>query len=181
MPKRLKLFLPLLVFLLLISVFLYTLLKKDYNPRLLPSALIDKPMPAFQLPLLMRPDVAVNEKQITQGKPTLLNIWASWCVSCRVEHPFLDQLAKQGVRIVGVNYKDERSDAEKWLANLGNPYQMIIFDYQGGLGLDLGVYGAPETYLLDGEGIIRYKHVGVVDETVWQSTLKALYQQWQKP
>ena len=102
-------------------------------------------------------------------------MWATWCVSCRVEHPYLQQLADQGVPIYGINYKDEDAAALRWLQELGDPYIANIADHQGSLGLDLGVYGAPETYLVDAEGVIRYRHVGVVDERVWTTILQPLY------
>ena len=111
------------------------------------------------------------------GEPALLNVWATWCVACRVEHPYLQQLADSGVPIYGVNYKDEDGAAGRWLAELGNPYRFNIADRDGTLGLDLGVYGAPETYLLDADGVIRYRHVGVVDERVWETILQPRYLQ----
>ncbi len=111
-----------------------------------------------------------------RGRPALVNVWATWCPSCKVEHPYLNQLAQQGVVIHGVNYKDDNAAALKWLAEFHNPYQLDIRDEQGSLGLDLGVYGAPETFLIDAKGIIRYKHVGVVDATVWREQLAPLYQ-----
>jgi len=102
---------------------------------------------------------------------TLVNIWATWCVSCRVEHPYLNKLAESGVRIVGLNYKDDTVAAQQWLTDLGNPYQWNIVDKDGRLGVDLGVFGAPETYVLDKQGVIRYKHVGVVDQRVWDEKM----------
>jgi cytochrome c biogenesis protein CcmG/thiol:disulfide interchange protein DsbE len=107
----------------------------------------------------------------------LLNVWATWCVSCRVEHPYLHQLADLGVLIYGVNYKDDDADAMRWLDQLGNPYVANIVDSEGTLGLDLGVYGAPETYLVDAAGVIRYRHVGVVDDRVWRTILQPLYEE----
>ena len=119
-------------------------------------------------------------RQLTEadlkGKPALVNVWATWCVSCKVEHPVLNKLAQQGVVIYGVNYKDVNADALKWLAEFHNPYQMDIRDEQGTLGLDLGVYGAPETFFIDAKGIIRDKYVGVIDETVWREKLAPVYQ-----
>jgi len=109
------------------------------------------------------------------GQVSLLNVWATWCVACRVEHPYLLDLAERGVPIFGLNYKDDGSDARKWLLDLGNPYRLDIADREGTLGLDLGVYGAPETYLLDAGGVIRYRHVGIVDQQVWESILQPLY------
>lgn len=169
--KRWIMVLPLAVF-LLVAVFLYRGLYLD--PAELPSAMIGKPFPSFSLPAVE------GEKTLTQadllGKPALVNVWGTWCVSCRVEHPVLNKLAEQGVVIYGVNYKDDNAAALKWLKDFHNPYQLNIRDEQGTLGLDLGVYGAPETFLIDAKGIIRHKFVGVVDETVWREQLAALYQ-----
>ncbi|MET1078152.1 MAG: DsbE family thiol:disulfide interchange protein [Pseudomonas sp.] len=169
--KRLILLLPLAIF-LGVAVVLYRGLFLD--PAELPSALIGKPFPAFALPAVD------GGKALTQadlkGKPALVNVWATWCVSCRVEHPVLNQLAQQGVVIHGVNYKDDNAAARKWLAEFHNPYGLNIDDAQGSLGLDLGVYGAPETFLIDAQGIIRHKYVGVIDERVWREKLAPLYQ-----
>ncbi|UVM23452.1 DsbE family thiol:disulfide interchange protein [Pseudomonas wadenswilerensis] len=168
--KRWIMVLPLAVF-LLVAVFLYRGLFLD--PSELPSAMIGKPFPAFAL-------ASVDGKPLTEadllGKPALVNVWATWCPSCKIEHPYLNKLAEQGVVIHGVNYKDDNAAALKWLAEFHNPYQLDIRDEQGSLGLDLGVYGAPETFLIDAKGIIRYKHVGVVDATVWREQLATQYQ-----
>ena len=173
MPARLKLFLPLILFAVL-ALFLFRGLELD--PRELPSALIDRPLPEFTLPALG------EARQLTRadvtGEVALFNVWATWCVSCRVEHPYLQQLADLGVRIYGVNYKDEDDAALRWLMELGDPYLANIADNEGSLGLDLGVYGAPETYLVDAGGIVRYRHVGVVDERVWQEVLEPLYRKF---
>lgn len=174
MGPRLKLFLPLILFAVL-ALFLYRGLQLD--PRELPSALIDRPLPAFELPALGQDRVLTREQVI--GEVALFNVWATWCVSCRVEHPYLHMLAERGVPIYGVNYKDEDADALRWLAELGDPYRLNIVDAQGTLGLDLGVYGAPETYLVDAAGVIRYRHVGVVDERVWRDILQPLYDELQ--
>jgi cytochrome c biogenesis protein CcmG/thiol:disulfide interchange protein DsbE len=170
MGPRLKLFIPLLLFVAL-ALFLFRGLQLD--PTELPSALIDKPLPEFELPALGL-DRILRREDVT-GEVALFNVWATWCVSCRVEHPYLHQLAEQGVLIYGVNYKDDDADALKWLSDLGDPYRLNIVDAQGSLGLDLGVYGAPETYLVDAEGVIRYRHVGVVDDRVWRDVLQPLY------
>ena len=168
--KRLILVLPLLAF-LAIAAFLYRGLFLD--PAELPSALIGKPFPAFSLPNV------TGERTLTEadlkGKPALVNVWGTWCVSCRVEHPVLNKLAQMGVTIYGVNYKDDNAAALKWLKEFHNPYQLDIRDEQGSLGLDLGVYGAPETFLIDRDGIIRHKFVGVIDEVVWREQLAPLY------
>ena len=170
--KRLLLLLPLAVFLLL-AVLLYRGLFLD--PAELPSALIGKPFPAFTLPSVEDPQKTLSAADI-KG-PALVNVWATWCVSCKVEHPVLNQLSQRGVTIYGINYKDERAASLKWLKEFHNPYQLNIDDAQGTLGLDLGVYGAPETFLIDAQGIIRHKFVGVIDDTVWQKQLAPLYNQ----
>ncbi len=172
MAPRLKLFLPLILFAVLA---LFLLRGLDLDPRALPSALIDRPMPAFALPLLGA-DKTMTQADLV-GRPALVNVWATWCVSCRVEHPYLDTLAQAGIPIYGINYKDEDAAALRWLQELGNPYVATIADREGSLGLDMGVYGAPETYLLDAGGVIRYRHVGVVDEQVWREVLQPLYLQ----
>lgn len=170
MGPRLKLFIPLILFAVL-ALFLYRGLQLD--PRELPSALIDRPLPTFELPALGQDRLLTREQVI--GEVALFNVWATWCVSCRVEHPYLHMLAEQGVPIYGVNYKDDVADALRWLQDLGDPYRLNIVDAEGTLGLDLGVYGAPETYLVDAAGVIRYRHVGVVDERVWKNILQPLY------
>ncbi|MDN3639372.1 DsbE family thiol:disulfide interchange protein [Simiduia curdlanivorans] len=170
--QRLKLFLPLLVFIVLAG-FLWRGLALD--PAAMPSALLDKPMPVFALPTLENGAEKVTES-VFHGSVTLLNVWATWCISCRVEHPYLVKLAEQGVRIIGLNYKDDTAEAKKWLETLHNPYSFSIIDADGRMGLDLGVFGAPETYVVDKLGVIRYKHVGVVDERVWREKLQPLMQ-----
>lgn len=136
------------------------------DPRLLPSALIDRPLPEFSLPDLQAPRRTMTGADL-KGEIALLNVWATWCPSCYDEHDQLLALAANGVPIFGLNYKDERQAALDWLNRLGNPYRRIVEDADGQLGLDLGVYGAPETYLLDASGVVRYRHVGVVTEAVW--------------
>ncbi|MEM0954954.1 MAG: DsbE family thiol:disulfide interchange protein [Pseudomonadota bacterium] len=168
--KRLKLFLPLALFLVLAG-FLFRGLSLD--PQALPSALIDRPLPRFELAVLGDGGKTVTEAAMV-GEVALVNIWATWCASCRVEHPFLTELARSGLPIFGINYKDEDDKALGWLAQLGNPYRFSVVDREGLLGLDLGVYGAPETYVVDARGVIRYRHVGVVNEAVWQNTLQPI-------
>ena len=172
MAPRLKLFLPLLLFVVLAG-FLYRGLSLD--PMNLPSALIDRPLPDFTLTALA--DGGVLRRADVIGEAALFNVWATWCISCRVEHPYLQQLAATGVPIFGINYKDEDDAARRWLSELGNPYRVNIVDKEGTLGVDLGVYGAPETYLVDAGGVIRYRHVGVVDERVWRDTLEPLWRE----
>lgn len=176
MKKRLLLLLPLVLF-LIVAFFLYKGLYLD--PSRLPSALIGKPFPAFSLR-----DVTSLEHNITQadvkGKPALVNVWATWCPACKMEHPVLNKLAGQGVVIYGINYKDDNAAALRWLNDFHNPYQLNISDKDGTLGLDLGVYGAPETFFIDGNGIIQYRYVGPVDEEIWRRQLAPIYQSLQE-
>ena len=174
MPARLKLFLPLILFGILALLLVRGLF---LDPKELPSALIDKPFPEFSLPALGREEIL--DKRAVTGQVALFNVWATWCVACRVEHPYLTDLAKQGVAIYGINYKDEDAAALGWLQELGDPYIASIADREGNLGIDLGVYGAPETYVVDAEGVVRYRHVGVVDERVWTTVLQPVYAQLQ--
>ena len=138
----------------------------------LPSPLIGKPVPAFRLTVLADEHHEITQ-QAFQGEMYLLNVWASWCTTCEREHPFLMSITgKSGVPpMIGLNYKDERNLAKEWLKAKGNPYKQSIFDPEGTLGLDLGVYGVPETYLIDNKGIIRYKWVGRVTAEVWHDKL----------
>ncbi len=170
MGPRAKLFIPLIIFTGL-ALFLARGLQLD--PKALPSALIDRPFPVFSLPNLA--DGTNVDNAFVAGEVALFNVWATWCASCRVEHPFLNRLAGQGVAVYGVNYKDDDAAARRWLQQLGNPYRLSIVDREGSLGLDLGVYGAPETYLVDADGVIRYRHVGVVDQRVWDDILGPIY------
>lgn len=152
----------------------------DLNPKALPSALINQPAPNFNLPTVEAPDRVVS-KQIFLGKVSVLNFWATWCVTCRAEHAVWMALAKKHhLFLVGVNYHDDLITAEQWLKQSGNPYQINIFDKAGKLGLDYGVYGTPETFIIDKAGIIRYRHVGSVDVKIWQSILLPLIELLQK-
>jgi len=170
--SRLKLFLPLLLFVIL-ALLLWRGLQLD--PREMPSALIDQPLPEFRLTVLG--DDRFIERSGVVGEVAFFNVWATWCISCRMEHPYLQILADQGIPVFGINYKDDNAAALSWLDELGDPYRLNIVDVDGSLGLDLGVYGAPETYLVDADGYIRYRHVGVINERVWQTVLLPLYQQ----
>jgi len=144
------------------------------NPRDVPSPLVGKPAPQFQLSQLHQAEKTVS-RDANLGKVWLLNVWASWCVSCRQEHPVLMQLARTGeVPIYGLNYKDERQDAIKWLADFGNPYLVSAHDYNGRVGVDYGVYGVPETYVIDKQGVIRYKHTGPVTPQALRETILPL-------
>jgi cytochrome c biogenesis protein CcmG/thiol:disulfide interchange protein DsbE len=144
------------------------------NPREVPSPLIGKPAPGFVLPRLDRPEVSVTREDML-GKVWLLNVWASWCVSCRDEHPLLVELAKANVvPILGLNHKDERADGMRWLAQFGNPYQLSIYDREGRVGIDYGVYGVPETFVIDKKGVIRYKQIGVLTPKAMQEKILPL-------
>lgn len=177
MSKKL-LFVPLILFMALALVFATQLSRNadGDDPTKLESVLIGKPVPAFKLEDL-ESEGLLHDQAIFTGQPLLLNVWATWCPTCYAEHQYLNELAAQGVKIVGLNYKDERVKAVKWLQELGNPYQVSLFDGDGMLGLDLGVYGAPETFLIDANGVIRYRHVGDVNVNNWQQTLGPMYQQ----
>ncbi len=154
---KLKYLLPLAVF-VVIAIFLGVGLERD--PRLVPSPLINKPAPTFRLSTLADPQRVITRNDML-GKVWLFNVWASWCVSCREEHPLLVALSKANiVPIYGLNYKDNRKDAQAWLDNWGNPYVQVATDMNGKVGIDYGVYGVPETYVIDKKGIIRYKQIG---------------------
>jgi cytochrome c biogenesis protein CcmG, thiol:disulfide interchange protein DsbE len=151
--------LPLIVFGVLVA-FLFAGL--NLNPREVPSPLIGKPAPAFQLPQLHEAQKNFAPESL-KGEAWLLNVWASWCVSCRDEHPLLLDLKKRNVaKIVGLNYKDKRQDATQWLQRYGDPYALSAVDADGVTGIDYGVYGVPETYVIDKAGVIRYKHIGPI-------------------
>jgi cytochrome c biogenesis protein CcmG, thiol:disulfide interchange protein DsbE len=144
------------------------------NPREIPSPFIGKPAPAFQLTQLHAPEKTISEKDM-RGQVWLLNVWASWCVSCRQEHPVLMDLAKMGtVPIIGLNYKDGRAEGTGWLRQFGNPYQLSAFDSSGKVGIDYGVYGVPETFVIDKTGVIRLKHTGPVTPEVIRDKLLPL-------
>jgi cytochrome c biogenesis protein CcmG/thiol:disulfide interchange protein DsbE len=166
--------LPLGIF-VIIAVFLGVGLK--LNPREIPSPLIDKPAPSFDLPQLHDPGLRFSSEQM-KGKVWLFNVWASWCVSCRQEHPYLVELARTGeVPIYGLDYKDDPDAAKGWLARWGNPYTLSAVDADGRVGIDFGVYGVPETYLIDQQGIIRFKQIGPLTPNVIQGSVLPLVRQ----
>ncbi|MDE0746967.1 MAG: DsbE family thiol:disulfide interchange protein [Porticoccaceae bacterium] len=171
--NRIALFLPLALFVVLTVVLLLGL---DKDPTELPSALVGEPFPVFSLPALHDANQMLDEQDLL-GDVVLVNIWATWCFACRIEHAMLNQLEEQGVKVIGLNYKDNREAAIDWLKKRGDPYTFSIFDERGRLGIDLGVYGAPETYLLDAGGTIRHRRVGVVDDRVWNNEFRDLYAQ----
>ena len=169
--------LPLLVFVLLAG-FLAIGLKRD--PREVPSPLINKPAPAFSLPQLDAPERQVAAKDLL-GQVWLLNVWASWCVACRQEHPLLVDLSRTGqVKLYGLNYKDKPDDALGWLQKFGNPYLKSMSDTEGLVGIDYGVYGVPETFVIDKQGVIRYKQIGPVTPEAIRDTLLPLVAQLEK-
>jgi len=171
MMQYLRYLAPLILFLLLAGL-LYRGLSLD--PKIVPSPLIGKAMPVFTLPLLADPDATISDTDL-KGKVSALNIWATWCVSCRAEHEVLLELARTGkVDIYGLNYKDKRADALRWLRQLGDPYIANAFDADGRTGIDWGVYGAPETFIMDKRGIIRHKHIGPLTRTVIHNELLPL-------
>lgn len=174
-PNRFKwlvLALPLLAFLWL-TIFLLRGLFSD--PTELSSALVGKPVPQFELPDIYDPSTTYTEA-VLHGRPMLLNVWATWCPTCRAEHAYLNKLAQQGVYIVGLNYKDDsRAKAVDWLNTLGDPYRLNLFDERGAVAIDFGVYGAPETFLINANGEVMYRHVGDVNERVWSTILEPQY------
>ena len=149
------------------------------DPRLVPSPLVGKPAPEFTLSRLRDPGATLSRSDLL-GKASLLNVWATWCVSCRHEHGLLMKIAEGGVSIYGLNYKDDRADAVRWLDRLGDPYVANAFDPDGRLGLDLGVYGTPETFLIAADGTVAYKHVGPITLQVWNDTLLPMLRESRK-
>jgi cytochrome c biogenesis protein CcmG/thiol:disulfide interchange protein DsbE len=174
--RMLKFAIPLAVFLGLLVFFAIGLTR---DPREVPSPLIDKPAPAFRLQQLADAKQPFTPEEM-RGKVWLLNVWASWCVSCRVEHPLLVDLSKRAmVPIVGLNYKDERDAGLQWLAKFGDPYQLSVYDNEGRVGIDYGVYGVPETFVIDKQGVIRYKQIGPITPEAWDKTLLPLVRKLQ--
>lgn len=169
--QRLKLFIPVTIFMLLTVMLGLSLHFKDGDE--LPSVKIGKPVPEFSLPSLGGSEV-ITAHQLT-GKPYLLNIWQVQCPGCRAEHHFLAELARQGIEIVGVNFKDETAHALKTLGELGNPYSVNLHDRDGKLSLDLGAYGTPETYIVNSQGIITYRLVGPLDEQKWKNKMAPVF------
>ena len=171
MMKALKYVIPLAVFIAL-AIFFAIGLTRD--PRTVPSPFIDKPAPQFQLEQLHQPKIAFTPEAM-KGKVWMLNVWASWCASCRIEHPLLVEMArKKIVPIVGLNYKDKREDAVAWLGKFGDPYELSAWDIEGRVGIDYGVYGAPETFLIDKQGVIRHKQIGPITPEALEKTILPL-------
>lgn len=139
-----------------------------------PSAQLNDELPPFELTSLLEPEQTLVNRNL-YGEPFLLNVWGSWCPSCRIEHPMLNKLAEQGVPIVGLNYRDSRDGGQKWLADRGNPYTVNLFDPRGEFGFELGVVGAPETYVIDRNGVVRYRHVGILNDRHWNGSVGEAY------
>lgn len=159
----------------LLGVLLAFGLKLD--PHKIPSPLVNKPLPTFSLPTLDNPSRLLANSDFT-GKVVLINVWASWCVACRQEHPFLMTLARaKQVPLVGLNYKDKREDAQRTLETQGNPYDVSLMDSDGRVGINWGVYGVPETFVVDKQGVIRHKYIGPISPEAWEKTLLPLIQE----
>jgi cytochrome c biogenesis protein CcmG/thiol:disulfide interchange protein DsbE len=166
-----KFLVPLVIFLVLAG---FLGIGLTLNPREVPSPLVGKPAPSFRLAQLHQPDAVVTEKDML-GKVWILNVWASWCVACREEHPILVELAKKNVvPLLGLNYKDDRPNGIAWLERHGNPYVMSLYDRDGRVGIDYGVYGVPETFVIDRQGVIRYKRIGVVTPEILRDRILPL-------
>ena len=165
---------PLLIFIVLV---IFLGIGLTLNPREVPSPLINKPMPVFSLPQLKESDKTLSSTDLL-NEVSLLNVWASWCVACRAEHPVLLDLSSTGViNIYGLNYKDKREDALRWLDYHGDPYTKNVHDLNGKLGIDFGVYGVPETFIIDHKGIIRYKHIGPITEDILENKILPIIKQ----
>lgn len=159
---------PFLIFIIIVS-FLWLGLGKD--PNLLPSVFLNKPLPTFNAPQLDE-KLALLSSENFKDHVTILNVWATWCESCRLEHPiFLDIARQKQLQVIGLNYKDNRDDAKKYLQTMGNPFTAIIYDPQGKIGMQLGVYGTPETFVIDKKGIVRFKFIGPITLDSWQKVL----------
>jgi cytochrome c biogenesis protein CcmG, thiol:disulfide interchange protein DsbE len=175
MARSLKFLVPLGLFIALVVLLFYGL---GTDPRKVPSPLVGKPVPEFTLPVLGDANRTVSHADL-QGKISLVNVWASWCVSCRAEHAELMRLSReeQDMQIFGLNWKDEAADAIRMLRMTGDPYVVSAFDPENRVGIHWGVYGAPETFVVDQAGIIRHKHIGPIDRRVWEETLRPLVQE----
>lgn len=171
MKPALKYLIPLALFMVLVAFFAVGL---KLDPREVPSPLIDKPAPAFRLPLLNETGKTFSPEEM-RGQVWLLNVWASWCGACREEHPLLMEMAQRGeVTLVGLDYKDTDAEGAAVLAQAGNPYKIVVTDADGRVGIDYGVYGVPETYVIDKAGIIRYKQIGPVTEEALREKIMPL-------
>ena len=167
----LKYLIPLVAFFALVVLFIFGL---QNDPRLVPSPFIDKPLPEINLPLLADPDISISSNDL-KGEIFLINIFATWCIPCLQEHPLLLDLANnKEIKIIGLNYKDDRLEAIKWLDTLGNPYSIVLFDEDGLAGIDLGVYGVPESFVINQNAVVKYKHIGPLTEKVLTEIINPL-------
>jgi cytochrome c biogenesis protein CcmG, thiol:disulfide interchange protein DsbE len=175
MNNRAKLFIPASFFVVMLGL-LYFGLQRD--PNQVPSAMVDRPLPVFTKPDLLD-DTAVVSSDMLQGGLFLINVWATWCPPCHIEHPYLLEISQRekDVTFVGVNYKDSVPLAREFLEERGNPFRINLVDADGRLGIDLGIAGAPETFLVDASGTIRYRHVGLIDNKVWAEIFKPILEQ----
>ena len=174
-----KALIPLALFLLLAGLFYFTLGKinrGEYDPRDIPTEFIGRPAPEFSLPDLMNEGKMVSPSTY-KGKVWLFNVWGTWCPECWREHEYLVELARQGITIVGLDWRDQAAEAKQMLARLGNPFAEIAFDPDSSVAIDWGVYGAPETFLIDAEGIIREKHKGALTPGVWKERFLPYFEQ----
>ncbi len=168
-----RMIIPLAIFLGLVALLLVSLETAEQR-KLVASPLIGRPVPNFPLPGLHDPDVQRSSADL-QGEPYIINVWGSWCWACREEHPYIERLGNEsGIPLVGFNWKDERQDALRWLNQFGDAWTFHMVDFEGRAAIDLGVYGAPETFLVDHEGIIRHKHIGPVDQTVFEDLMRRI-------
>lgn len=170
LSRYLKFGVPLALFLAVVA-FLAVGLQRD--PRLVPSPLIGKSAPEFALATVKDPARTLSRADLL-GQVTLLNAWATWCVSCRAEHPVLLEIARSGVSVYGLNYKDDRAAAVRWLADFGDPYVASAYDVSGRVGIDYGVYGLPETFIIDPQGRIAYKQIGPITPALWRDKIRPL-------
>lgn len=174
--RLLKFLVPLAIF---IGITWFLLRGLERDPREIPSPLLGKPAPTFSLPTLADPQAGWTPESM-RGKVWMLNVWGSWCSACQVEHPLLLDIAKAGtVPIVGFAWKDNPTNSRAWLAKLGDPYAVVVMDFPGKVGIDYGVYGAPETFVIDKSGTVRYKQVGPISPEAWQRKLLPMIQQLQ--
>jgi cytochrome c biogenesis protein CcmG/thiol:disulfide interchange protein DsbE len=175
MRRRLIYLVPAVIFGVIAGYFLWGL-DPERDPRFIPSVMIDQPVPEFALAAIEGMDgPGLKTADLTDGQVTLVNFFASWCVPCRIEHPFLIELVKRdGVRLVGINYKNKAEEARAWLAQLGNPYAQIGADVSGRVGIEWGVYGLPETFIVDKQGRIRYRRVGPIDAYTLEREIRPL-------
>jgi cytochrome c biogenesis protein CcmG, thiol:disulfide interchange protein DsbE len=168
-----RMLIPLGIFVGLVALLLVSLETAEQR-KLVASPLVGRPVPTFTLPQLHDPQARISTADFS-GQPYIINVWGSWCWACRVEHPFVERLgAESGIPLVGFNWKDERDDALQWLNRYGDAWTDHMVDFEGRAAIDLGVYGAPETFLVDHQGIIRHKHIGPIDANVFEDLMRRI-------